>query len=99
MTQVFADTAYWIAILNRHDQLHPIAVQLSRTLQPSRIVTTELVLIELLNDFGSRNVNLRSIAIHSVIALQNDPKVQIIPQTPHLQDDRAASGRFRARCE
>ena len=82
MTQVFADTAYWIAILNRHDQLHSIAVQLSRKLQPSQIVTTELVLIELLNDFGSRNSNLRSIAMNSVIALQNDPNVQIISQTP-----------------
>lgn len=47
MTQVFADIAYWIAILNRYDQLHSIAVRLSRTLQPSQIVTTELVLIEL----------------------------------------------------
>ncbi len=82
MTQVFADTAYWIAILNRHDQLHSIAVQLSRKLQPSRIITTELILIELLNDFGSRNANLRSIAIRTVIALQGDPSVQIIPQTP-----------------
>jgi uncharacterized protein len=86
MTKIFADTGYWIALLNRHDQLHQRAILLSQTLQPTTIVTTELVLIELLNDFGSRNTSLRAIAINTLEALQSDPKIQIIPQTPeHFQ--------------
>jgi uncharacterized protein len=82
MTKIFADTGYWIALLNRHDQLHHRAIELSQTLQPTKIVTTELVLIELLNDFGSRHPILRSIAINTLQALRSDPKIQIIPQTP-----------------
>ena len=53
MDNVFADACYWIAKLSRRDSLHEIAVLLSDTLDSRRIVTTELVLVEVLNFFAN----------------------------------------------
>lgn len=43
MRFVFADTGYWVALLNSQDDLHEKAVRLSRILQPVHIVTSEVV--------------------------------------------------------
>jgi uncharacterized protein len=40
MERVFADTGYWIALLNPHDDLHPKASASSREYNPSQIVTS-----------------------------------------------------------
>lgn len=52
MRTVFADTGYWIALLNPQDDLHAIATHLSKPLDPDHIVTSEGVLTEVLNDFS-----------------------------------------------
>ena len=49
MKRLFADTVYWIALTNSFDQYHTRAVEISETLSPCRLVTTDLVLIEFLN--------------------------------------------------
>ncbi|MFM6540082.1 MAG: hypothetical protein ACKPHW_17395 [Microcystis panniformis] len=54
MRVIFADTGYWVALLNPHDNLHQKALTLSKTIQPAHIVTTEMVLVEVLNDFSDR---------------------------------------------
>jgi predicted nucleic acid-binding protein len=54
MTAVFADTSYWIALLNPQDSLHPKATKLSTFLRRTRILTSEMVLVEFLNDFSGR---------------------------------------------
>lgn len=41
MRVVFADTGYWVALLNPHDDLHDKALNLSKAIQPVHIVTTE----------------------------------------------------------
>ena len=48
MKTVFADTGYWYALLNPKDQLHSKALSVSKTLGQVRIVTSEMVLDELL---------------------------------------------------
>ena len=48
------DAVYWIAILNPRDALHQKAVSLSRSLDQALLVTTEMVLTELLNAFAER---------------------------------------------
>lgn len=45
MKAVFADTSFFLASLNRDDQLHQKAIALSRKITASRI-TTEFVLLE-----------------------------------------------------
>jgi hypothetical protein len=54
MRVIFADTGYWVALLNSHDNLHQKALTLSKTVQSAHIVTTEMVLVEVLNDFSDR---------------------------------------------
>lgn len=51
MRAVFVDTAYWIALLNPHDDLHEPARRVSASLQAVRL-TSEAILLEWLNDFA-----------------------------------------------
>jgi len=50
MTPVFADTSFYVAILNPSDSLHEKARAVAGTLH-EKIVTTEFVLIEVANFF------------------------------------------------
>jgi uncharacterized protein len=79
--RIFADTWYWIAILNPRDQAHARAIALSRTLAPFQIVTTDEVLAELLNYFAERGDFLRGAAARMVERIQNDRAIQVLPQT------------------
>ncbi len=51
MSKVFADTHYWIAVLNPKDQWHFQAVEMRKLLDDVQLVTTETVLIEVMNYF------------------------------------------------
>ncbi|AFY72312.1 putative nucleic acid-binding protein, contains PIN domain [Synechococcus sp. PCC 7502] len=81
MRVVFADTGYWVALLNPSDNLHKKAVQLSKTLHPAYIVTSEAVLIEVLNDFSKRGEYFRDLAIELTQNLRSNHNVRIVPQT------------------
>ena len=81
MRAVFADTCYWIALLNPKDQTHDIAVRVSKSLTACRIITTEEVLAELLNYFGGRGPHFRSAATKLVVRMQVDQMIQVLPQT------------------
>jgi hypothetical protein len=48
MRSLFADTFYWIALLNRREVWYSRVVALSRTLGTRRLLTTEWVLAEFL---------------------------------------------------
>ena len=54
MPEVFADTGYWIALLNERDSRHRQARELSARFSDSTIVTSEMVLTEFLNHARSR---------------------------------------------
>ncbi|MDX6499068.1 MAG: uncharacterized protein QOG23_2328 [Blastocatellia bacterium] len=47
MSTVFADTLYWIALINSRDQWHERAVSINADLSDARLVTTDSVLTEL----------------------------------------------------
>jgi predicted nucleic acid-binding protein len=81
MRIVFADTGYWVALLNPHDDLHDKAVRLSKTIHPVHIVTTEMVLTELLNDFSDRGEYFRKAAVSLIRKLYQHSNITIIPQT------------------
>jgi len=78
---VFADTGYWIALLNSRDDLHQKALQLSRSLQPIHIFTSEAVLIEVLNDFSKHDEYFRDLATGLIQDLRSHANTTIIPQT------------------
>ncbi len=81
MRYIFADTGYWVALLSPGDNLHSKAVFLSKSLQPAHIVTSEMVLVEVLNDFSKRGEYLRDAAARFIKALYQHPNITIIPQT------------------
>lgn len=83
MARVFADTGYWIALLNSRDELHQKASTVSRDLALDQIVTTEMVLTEFLNSFSDYGPHLRQAAAKAVESLRQS-KVVIFPQTTHL---------------
>ncbi len=84
MRAVFVDTAYWIALLNPRDALHTRVKNLSPTLVGVRLVTSEMVLTELLNDFASRGEALRKAAVRTTVRLREEPRLLIAPQTSVL---------------
>jgi predicted nucleic acid-binding protein len=80
-TSVFADTAYWIAIVDRHQSLHQRAVDVSRTINLTPIITSDAVLIEFLNFFCERGEYWRTTAIRLVDTLLANSQVVVEPQT------------------
>ena len=83
MRAVFADTGYWQAMLNPRDDLHDIAIRVTRSIHPVHIVTSEMVLVEVLNQF-SRGGVLRETASKMVAAIVRNPNVTVEPQTRDL---------------
>jgi uncharacterized protein len=83
MRTLFVDAVYWIALLNPRDDLHQQTVSLSRSLESDqiRLITTEIVLTELLNAFAERGAALRHAAAELVLRLRQDVNVRIVPQT------------------
>ena len=81
MKVVFADTRYWVALLNPRDELHNKATELSKFLNPVRIVTSEMVLTEVLNDFSKRGDYPRQAATELIDRIQENPNITVVSQT------------------
>ena len=79
MKQIFADTGYWIGLVNPRDQIHQKAIKITQQLFSVRLVTTEMVLGELLNSFSDSP--FRRAVASMVLKLRNDRNVRIVPQT------------------
>lgn len=86
MERVFADTGYWIALLDNGDSLHERAQVASREMGSCHIVTTEMILTEFLNCFSGLGPHLRSAAVKAIEALRNSPGITIVSQTSALFD-------------
>jgi len=84
MERVFADTGYWIALLNPRDDLHQKASATSRDYTSNQIVTSEMVLTEFLNSFSDYGPGLRQAAARAVVSLRETAQIVIVPQTGQL---------------
>lgn len=71
---VFWDTSAFVALSNRDDDLHDAAVAVSNMLaqQRAHILTTDAVLVEVVNSFSK--VALRPMARRIVVALHRSTK-------------------------
>jgi predicted nucleic acid-binding protein len=96
MSRVFADTSYWIALLSPRDPHHQRALAASKAHAADQIVTSDMVLAELLNAF-SRNQYLRRAALRAVSEMRQDTRVLIEPQSRELFN--AAVKRYEARAD
>jgi predicted nucleic acid-binding protein len=81
MMELLADTSYWMALVNPRDELHSKARSVSREFASARVITSEMILTELLNGFSEGGPWLRGGAARAVEALRGNPSVRIVPQT------------------
>jgi len=79
MKQIFADTGYWIGLVNPRDQIHQKVMKITQELSSVRLLTTEMVLVELLNSFSDSP--FRRAVAGMVLKLRNDRNLRIVPQT------------------
>ena len=81
MNTVFADTLYWIALINSRDQWHQRAVSINAELSEARLLTTDSVLTELANFFAEYGEVMRrkvALAIRSVLS---DEEVEVLSES------------------
>ena len=97
MTAVFADAGYWIALWRPRDALHERAVAVAENLGAITVVTTQLVLIEALDAMAGAGEFRRQFAVQMVRELEQDPDVEIVPQTD--AQFQAAVERYDARAD
>ena len=97
MTVVFTDAGYLIANLDDRDPLHERAQAAAAKLGLFRIVTTQMVITEVLNYVSRGGAYLRSLAAQMVQELEANPDVEIVPQTD--AQFRAAVERYAARSD
>lgn len=81
MRKIFADSFYWIALINPKDQWRPRALDVSQTLISVPIITTDEILTETLNYFAESGKFLRQTAVKNVQAILLDQNVEIISCT------------------
>ena len=79
MKVIFADTGYWVALLNPKDTLHEKAESVSSSLGQAKILTTEMVLDELLAALSQPPQ--RAIVINALDKILANPNVEVAPQT------------------
>ncbi len=82
MRTVFADTPYWIAMLNPEDQCAPAALAASRELGDARLVTTQEVLAEVMNYFAHYGPAVRGAAAEAVREILTAANVTVVEQSP-----------------
>ena len=97
MRTVFADSGHWIALLHPRDQMHERAKSIATGLGPAAIVTTQMALTEALNHLSREGERLRHLAVQMVRGLEDNPNVEILPQTD--AQFRAAVERYAARSD
>jgi len=81
MKRVFADADYLIALLNPREQLREKAKAVSQALGQVRLVTSEMVLAEVMAFYADKGANLREAASEVASRFGSDPNVTVIPQT------------------
>lgn len=87
---VFLDTAFVFALVNTRDQWHEAAALRQARLEGERrrLVTTELVLVEIAD--GLASVRFRAQAFRAVSLLNTNPLVEVVPFTSKLMTEALA---------
>lgn len=81
MSEVLADTFYGIALLNPADKWHLKAKGFSQTNPEISLVTTEAILIEMLNYFSGAGQKMRLVASELCAQTLTHANAVVLPQT------------------
>ncbi len=84
MKMIFADTFYWAALLNPKDQWHLSAKETQRRIGKVRIITTETVLIELLNFFSEYGAEMRQTVAATARDILVNLEIEYISHSPEI---------------
>jgi predicted nucleic acid-binding protein len=87
MRDVFADTSFFVAFVNVHDDLHRSAIDFARAFR-GRVVTSEFVLLELGNSLARSKRRMRFVKL--VEELRARPATHIVPLSPQFLNDGLA---------
>jgi predicted nucleic acid-binding protein len=79
----FADTSFWISLLDKREKNAHVAAHALMKKAGDDIITSELVLIEVLAFFSDEGVHLRRLACNLVKALRNGP-ITVIAHSDEL---------------
>jgi predicted nucleic acid-binding protein len=83
MTRVFADTFYFLALLNKHDEAHSKAVAYAGLI--GKLVTTEWIMTELADGLASSRQ--RKMFVQTRNELRADSDAIIVPFEVHLYEE------------
>jgi predicted nucleic acid-binding protein len=78
---IFADTFYWLALIDPHDAWHAVAQAASRAYAGIPLLTTDEVLVEVMNAFADRRASLRSLALATVREILRNRNIEVVPQS------------------
>ncbi len=81
MRRLFVDTLYFIALINLNDQWREKALQVKSEISNAKLITTEIVLIEVLNFFCEYGENLRRQVSLFVRDVLEDADFEVVPYT------------------
>lgn len=96
MRQIFVDTSYFVATLNSKDQLHTRALIIGSDLKRSRLVTSDFILLEVMNYFCEFTSYRETVSL-SVEAFISNPKTLVLEcSRDHLSE---GIGLYRSRAD
>ncbi|MBF2085559.1 type II toxin-antitoxin system VapC family toxin [Thermoleptolyngbya sp. C42_A2020_037] len=81
---VFIDTAYWVARIDKRDQWRDRAKAVTQRLLTTPLVTTELVLVEVLNYFSGYRAEVKQEVAGIVASLLDESDIRVIWQSRDL---------------
>lgn len=81
MKVAFVDTLYLVALFNPRDQWHDRAIAASKLVAETNLITTEDVLVELLNFFSEYGEKARRGAVRQAEGILIGANVEIVPQS------------------
>ena len=81
MKVAFVDTLYFVALFNPRDQWHERATAASRLVVETKLITTEDVLVELLNFFSGYGEKARQGAVTQAEGILAGANIEVAPQS------------------
>lgn len=78
MKEIFIDTSHFVAVLHPSDQLHEKAVAVEKSLTAARLITTDFVLIEVLNYFSEFQEYYKTRIGRAIRLIISESKIQIV---------------------
>lgn len=79
MKIVFVDSFYWIGLINPKDQWHSITIEARKSYALAKFLTTEAVLIEVLNYFSTYDARSRLISSQVTRTILDDHDIEVLP--------------------